>query len=393
MTKFDYAVPPALPKDELSTRLNNFRKEMGVHSVDALIVASYADFEYLIGHLYYGWELHAARPLYAIVTADSFVVVASPSDKRLLELEEHSFSIAYYNGFQAEATEVVIDTIKSYGATIKTIAIDYGPEINAIGNIHLIDGLRNISREISVISAAPIVWSVRKIKSEYEAEMKRRALVQSHLAFNYAVENAYLGITEKEMVKLIKHALLQYGAERVDAMALKFGKGDFLFNQLPGERTLEDGMYVWGDFYNTYYGYPSDTCRIARCGEASQEEQNTYRGVRAATIELCNNVKVGMTGGEIYKSFEKIWAETNLPPIYAGPGRIGHSSGKEILEPFSIASWETSVVEPGMILHFEPKLEMYGGVFQFEEVIYVKENSVEFLTPPFPKEIPIIPGL
>ena len=43
-----------------------------------------------------------------------------------------------------------------------------------------------------------------------------------------------------------------------------------------------------------------------------------------------------------------------------------------------------------MILHLEPKLEIDGAVFQFEEVIYVREKEIEFLSELSPERIPVI---
>ena len=40
--------------------------------------------------------------------------------------------------------------------------------------------------------------------------------------------------------------------------------------------------------------------------------------------------------------------------------------------------------------HVEPKYEKYDGVFQFEEVVYVRKDGVEFLTNEPPKDIPVI---
>ncbi len=382
---------PVMPREELSNRLCRFRSEMEKRKVDVLIFTSYVNFDYIVGHLYSGWELHAARPMYVIISAEKFIVVSSFSDERLLELNEHAFQTIYYNGFWHEATEMVVDKVKEItGYEHSVIAIDYGPEIFGMGNIHLVDGLRNISKDIVVISGASLVWEVRKKKSEYEAELKRRAFAITDRAFDKAVSKACAGITEREMQRTIKKAMIEYGAERVDAMALKFGRGDFLFNQLPGERKLKAGDFIWGDFYNTYYGYPSDRCRIARCGEPEPEEKELYKAVRNVTFSLCRSVRDGQTCQDIYRNFEKLWKEAKLPPIWGAAGRIGHSSGHEVLEPISIAGWSNDIVESGMILHFEPKLEKDGGVYQFEEVIYVRDNDVEFLTNPSPEELPVV---
>ena len=43
-----------------------------------------------------------------------------------------------------------------------------------------------------------------------------------------------------------------------------------------------------------------------------------------------------------------------------------------------------------MILHVEPKLEIDGAVFQFEEIVYLREGGVDFLSDLQPETIPVI---
>ncbi len=384
---------PEMPKNELSDRISKLRAAMEKHEADVLIFSSFSNFEYVVGHFYTGWELHAARPMYSIITQEDFIVVCSPSDQKLLESREHNYRLVYYTGFQPEATQTVINVVKEMGVeNHHRIVIDYGQDLSSIGNLLLIDSLRDLGRNVTVKSAASLVWSVRKCKSHYEAELKRRAFAITDAGFDWAVQRVHAGITEDEMQREIKIGMLKNGAERVDSMAIIFGRGNFVFNQMMGsDRKLEDGHFVWADIYNTFYGYPSDRCRTARCGQPTDEEQLIYQKSRRANIRTCESIRQGMTGRDVFNKFEQIWADAKLPPIWAAAGRIGHASGRDVLEPISIASWSEDVIEPGMILHIEPKLEYNGGVYQFEEVVYVLEDGVEFLTNLSPEEIPVVP--
>ena len=44
-----------------------------------------------------------------------------------------------------------------------------------------------------------------------------------------------------------------------------------------------------------------------------------------------------------------------------------------------------------MILHLEPKLEAGGGVFQFEECVYIDSEGPEFVGALSPETMPVIP--
>lgn len=393
MSENNFKEIPVMPKEELSNRVSRIREEMSRHGVDVLILTSFSDFEYVTGHMSTDEKLHGARPVFAVLSIEKFVTVASPSDKSNLEAAEHLYDTVYYTGFQPEGTQAVVELVKNWNLGAKpVIAIDYGPELFGLGNLELITKLQNYCGADHVVSGADIIWNVRKIKSAYEAEMKRRAFAITDIGFNEGIQKGYVGITEKELQDLMKIAMLEAGGEGVDSCFVKFGKGDFIYNQMSGDRKLEDGCYIWGDFFNTYNGYPSDRCRVARCGEPTDEERKIYTRVRDTTLRICKSMHACMTGAEVYKNFETFWRESGLPPIWGAAGRIGHAGGREILEPVSIAPDSEDVLEAGMIIHIEPKLQYLNGTFQFEEIVFVQENGVEFLSGNGSEEFLYIPS-
>lgn len=393
MSSINFKEIPIMPKDELSNRVSRLRKEMEKCAVDVLILTSFSDFEYVTGHMSTDEKLHGARPVFAILSAEKFVTVASPSDKSNLEATEHAYDTEYYIGFQPEGTQMVVDLIKSWELGVNpVIAIDYGPELFGLGNLELITGLQNHYGADHVVSGAKIIWNVRKIKTAYEAEMKKRAFAITDIGFDAGIRQGYVGITEMELQNLMKIAMLEAGGEGVDSCFVKFGKGNFIYNQMSGNRKLENGCYVWGDFFNTYNGYPSDRCRIARCGEPTEEEYKIYADVRDTTLRICKSMHAGMTGADVYKNFETFWAESGLPPIWGAAGRIGHASGREILEPVSISPTSEDVLESGMIIHIEPKLQYINGTFQFEEIVFIQDQGVDFLSGDGSKEFLYIPN-
>jgi Xaa-Pro aminopeptidase len=67
---------------------------------------------------------------------------------------------------------------------------------------------------------------------------------------------------------------------------------------------------------------------------------------------------------------------------------MGHGSGLDITEPPSVALHDPTVLEPGMVIHVEPKMIRPFGFFQLEEVVAVTETGYEILTPPAPQRLP-----
>ena len=97
-----------------------------------------------------------------------------------------------------------------------------------------------------------------------------------------------------------------------------------------------------------------------------------------------------MTCAEAFGNFERFWADAALGPIYGAVSRVGHGGGLEVTEPPSIMPSSQEVIEEGMVLHIEPKLETNGAVFQFEEIIQVGSNGVTFLSDLSPEQCPLI---
>jgi Xaa-Pro aminopeptidase len=247
-----------------------------------------------------------------------------------------------------------------------------------------------VMRSTRLESAVELLWRTRMIKSPFEANLKRTSFEIVNAAFDDAISEARLGITEVELCQQIQARIMMNGAERADPIAMTFCRGEFNYSRPPRLQPLEVGQYAWTDFRSTYGGYPADRNRIARAGPPDRWEVDAYERTRTLTIALADGVKAGMTCGDVFWAFEQLWRDGGLPPVYGLVSRIGHGGGLDVTEPPSISKDNPEIIKPGMILHLEPKLELDGAVFQFEEVIYIRENGVEFLSELSPEQLPVI---
>jgi Xaa-Pro dipeptidase len=228
------------------------------------------------------------------------------------------------------------------------------------------------------------------IKTPFEAELKRTSFAIVNAAFDDAVAQARLGVTEVELCQQIQARIVMNGAERVDPIAMTFCRGDFNYGRPPSLQPLRAGQYAWTDFRSSYGGYPADRNRIARGGAPDAWEIAIYEKTRRLTIGLASGVKPGMTCGDLFGAFQQLWRDAGLPPSYGLVSRIGHGGGLDVTEPPSVSKDNPDIIMPGMILHLEPKLEVNGAVFQFEEVVYVRDGGVEFLSELSPEQLPVI---
>jgi Xaa-Pro aminopeptidase len=381
---------PDVPLDERTNRLAAVRREMNSAEIDFLVLTDQKNIEYFTDYRTLSWGYHS-RPLFVVIDHRDILLIANRTEARNLEGRARDFLIVYYEGYLAEAASAIVQEIaaRDRAATAKA-AIDYGQDMCGRGSLEIVDGLRARGGRTRLQSATRALWRTRMIKSPFEAELKRVSFEIVNAAFDAAVSQARLGITEVELCQQIQTLIVMYGAERADPIAMTFCRGEFNYSRPPRMRPLEIGQYAWTDFRSTYGGYPADRNRIARAGPPERWEIDAYEKTRALTIALASDIKAGMTCGDVFAMFEGLWRDAGLPPAYGLVSRIGHGGGLDVTEPPSLSKHNPEPVRPGMILHLEPKLEIGGAVFQFEEVIYVHEEGVEFLSDLSPERLPVI---
>jgi len=382
--------PPDVPVSELRIRLNAVRREMERDGIDILILTDQKNIEYFTDYRTLTWEYNA-RPLFCLIDQRDFVMIASRIETRNLASKECAFSVVLYDGYLAEAVHTLVAAIAVRDALSKaTVAIDYGQDMFGRGCLELFHALAARASRKPVESGAPAIWRVRMFKSPFEARLKQTAFEIVNSAFDEAIARARLGVTELDLCRDVQARTIAKGADHAAPITMLFGRGDFVFNRPAGTRMLKPGEYLWTDFRAPYGGYPADRNRIARAGKPETWEVEIYSKTRAVTTQLAQSVRAGMTCGDVFSAFERVWCDAALPPVYGLVSRIGHGGGLDVTEPPSIAKHSPELIKPGMILHLEPKIEVGGAVFQFEEVIHVREDDVVFLSALAPEEIPVV---
>lgn len=380
---------PAVPDAELKQRLANIRREMAASKLDIIVLTDKKNVDYFTDYQELSWD-SKTRPLLAIVSMQDFVVIGSLGEAPTIDMKPRIFSTLYYDGYLAEAVEAVSSWIRDNTSGRRHTAIDYGQDMFGRGSLALIDALNTVSAKGKVESAAEAIWKVRLIKSRFEADLKRTAFEIVNSAFDQTIAQARIGMREYELYYLMQAQTYLNGAESTDQIAMLFSKGDFAYGRTAKDRRLEEGHYVWTDFRATYGGYPADRNRIARAGEPHDWEIKTYTAVRSLTIDLARQIRPGITCSDVYAVFEEMWREANLGKLYSHVSRIGHGGGLDVTEPPSLSRTDPTIIQPGMIFHIEPKLERDGAVFQFEEVVFVTDDGIEFLSALSPETLPVI---
>ena len=124
-------------------------------------------------------------------------------------------------------------------------------------------------------------------------------------------------------------------------------------------------------------------------GAASPEQRKAYKVVRDLTYEILDKIRAGVSVAELAAENTRAHKRRGIDVPGNIPGRIGHGSGMDMTEPPSVAPFDQTVLDAGMVIHIEPKMIYDYGPFQLEEVVAVTEKGYEFLSPNAPMALPV----
>jgi Xaa-Pro dipeptidase len=376
-------------RSEIPKRQRRIREEMAKRHIDVLILTGQASFEYFTGYRSAFWA-STTRPLYAVLVPDrdASTIIVHQSEQRSTQFDIANSEFVLYQLFLSDGLRSLRDTVARLAPMARRIALDYGDDLFGRGSLTLNDVLSDLSSRPEIIEGDELIWSVRAIKSEYEIEMKRRACHIAPQSFFTALKELELGQTEKQFGRAITINMLRQGADYVDFLPVRFGKSKFAYLRPASDKRLEPDDFVWVDMGCVFNGYHSDLNRIAKAGKVTEFEQTAYRFIRDLTIELAKRIRPGMPCPDVVREFEKLWTPGAFGKPYVSAARIGHGSGIGLTEPPSLMEGSKEVIQAGMVLHLEPKIETDTGVFQVEEVFVVRDHGIEFLSDIAPPDLP-----
>ncbi|MBK3662788.1 aminopeptidase P family protein [Bradyrhizobium diazoefficiens] len=385
------AIPSWPGETEISFRISRLKENMAQVPLDALVITSQHNFEYYTGHRTLFW-LSDTRPLLAIVRRDKpgiTIIINSGEQRNAYCGRNADVHRVFYNGFTEVALDAAGDFLRGLpnGAAI---GFDYGRDMFGRGSLSLFDVLRGAPNHFQLTDAADLIWRQRLIKSEHELDAKRRACNIATSAFFDGLADLRLGMSEYEFGQSLKQRMIGLGADSVDWLPVRFGRGGQSYAQPNGDTKLQNDDFVWVDMGARRADQISDLNRVAKVGRATPEQEETYEFVRNVTLRLADGIRPGMTGHDAYALFDQLWSVRKHSGRLAIAGRVGHGSGIALTEPPSLMAGSAEIILEDMVLHVEPKLEAAAGVFQMEEVFRVTPSGPEFLSTASPAKLPVV---
>jgi Xaa-Pro aminopeptidase len=242
-----------------------------------------------------------------------------------------------------------------------------------------------------LVDATAIVRRLRMVKSAAEIAKIRHVCGIVSDVFAALPELLAAGMSETEVFRTFKRACL--AAEVDDVAYLVGGAGPGGYGDIispPGERPLAAGDVLVLDTGAVFDGYWCDFDRNYAVGHSDAAAEAAQATLYAATEAGIAAVRPGATAAEVCAAMQRV-----IAPV-AGDGavgRLGHGLGMQLTEWPSLAPFDTTVLEPGMVLTLEPSLGFAPGrMMVHEEVVVVGDGGAELLTRRAPAKMPVIPA-
>lgn len=371
-----------MPADEYPNRIARARVLMREHGIDGLIVTDATHYSYFTGHKVASWM--RSRPSVFVLPLEGEPALITWSGPGM-------FARLYKQPFPSWVQDRriypevpfnreprvdwgIADIIKERGLAGGSLAIELGREVwlgIAVTDFEL---LKEQIPNARFVDSGPVVWGCRMIKSEWEIDCMRQACAIGAKAWQRAFEDLRPGISVLTVQQSVLRYYLEGGADLNSEPPTVLGATG-------PNRTFQTGDVLYIDGGCNLFGYKMDYARRAVFGNPSPRQQAEHDGMWAILNDVIEQMKPSVSVRQLFEYSQSRLAEHPEWRNYSDhpSKRIGHGIGLEN-EPPSISATDDTVLEVGMALTPEPKIESVDGLLNPEEHVVIRPHGCEVLS-------------
>jgi Xaa-Pro aminopeptidase len=369
------------PVEEMKQKINNARKLILEQGLAGLMITAEANYYYFTGYRpHTSWSTFT-RPAFLFIPKDKepvllvhiFVVPEAQSRSAVRDVR----------GFREIMTtplDDVVEILRELEMDRGQVGCEFGYE-QRLGIPHnAMEELKTRLPSVQFVDGSDLIWKLRMVKLPSEIECMRKVCQITSQALDQGFREIHEGMTEKEISQKISSLMLAAGAEAPGFIIICSGPGNYdRISARATDRRIVKGDFVWLDVGANYLGYWSDFCRAGVVGGPTAEARRLQAIVHEVTMAACQKIAPGVPVAEIARECAK-QMEAHGFPLSFDCGRAGHGIGLMSTEPPSIVDYDTTVLEPGMIITVEPGIVNELGCFDIEENVLVTEDGFEILS-------------
>lgn len=353
---------------------------MAARGLDAMVSCSPENFAYTTEFVVPSQSLLRHRHAMAVVTRDGEVALFGVDmEESTIRARAPQAKLAIWAEFSDDAMQVLAKLLWELGLSSAPIGIELG-YLPAADFAFLQAALP----AATFIGCDGILARLRQQKTPEEVALLRRLSHIADQAITDAIATVKAGETEMDIAGHVTRGVYALGAQQFKLLIVATGERSQLPNVGPSERKLQRGDVCRIEIFSVIDGYHAGVCRTAVVQEAHPHAKEVWQVLTDCKHLILDRIKPGASCRAIYCAFIEKLAAKKLPPI----SFVGHGIGLFLHEdPYLgstpiIGSTEDAVLEPGMVLGFEPLCYRtgYGFGMQNKDMVAVTETGCELLS-------------
>lgn len=372
------------PAAEFESRTEKAQRRMKVAGLDALLLTTEPDVRYFTGFRTLFWQ-SPTRPWFVIVPANGLPIAVIPEIGAALMRATWIDDVRSWSSPHADddGVSLLLDALSGYA----TIGLPMGRE--SVLRMPLLDfkRLRDGLPKAVFTDATPVIRDLRMVKSDAEIATIAEVCSKASMAFADAANLFQIGQSIAEAFRAFKIRLLEHGVDDVPYLVGGCGQDGYQDVISPPLNTpIREGDVLMLDTGATVQGYHCDFDRNWAFGRASDAANRAYDALYRATEAGFAVARPGATAADIFKAMAEVIGTTKNDV-----GRFGHGLGMQLTEPPSNILWDTTPLQPGMVLTLEPSITLRDGVLMVhEENFVIREDANAWLSTRAAESLPIL---
>ena len=351
----------------MSTRLDRLRERFDENEIDAMLVSSAENRQYLSG-----FDGSAG---FLLISADQAVLATD---------------FRYTEQAAQQAPDFRVDRIRAGLGWFPELAAELGA--SRIGfesqdmtvQVHSafqksIDDSETDDKP-SLVPTADLVDKIREVKDAGEIELITRAVHIADRAIDEVAPTIKPGMTEAQVAWELEKAMREQGAEMISFdIIVGAGPNGAMAHHRADDTIIKDGDPVVIDMGAKYMGYCSDLTRTVVVGEPSDKLREIYNIVLRAQLEAEDRVRPGMTGEEVDAISRDIITEAGYGDEFGHS--LGHGIGLAVHEYPRVSPKAEGKIEEGMVFTIEPGIYISGwGGVRIEDIVVLENGRARVLS-------------
>lgn len=355
--------------------LQKQKATLEARGLDALVAASPDNVAYTLGFPIPSQTLGVrTRVFLSVVGRDQFykMIAASP-EVVFIQGQPGAPEVRAYDEFKGNPMADLAETLMECGRELGRVGI----ELDFLPAKHFAELVR-LMPHTSFVEAGPLFDRMRMVKTPHEIDILRKVGRAAHDAWYKACTSARVGITERQLCRLIVEALFDEGVDEVRMIQVGSGKRSSYANPFPTDRRMERGDLVKIDIMAAISGYLSDTGRAAVVGKAAPEYERIWAGMVQTQREVLKHIRPGVRTQTLWDVFEESFGRVGLKPSIR---LLGHSLGLSVHEEPFIGKDRDEALSAGMVMAVEPIYKVPGELgFHLEDELVVTPDGYDLFT-------------